>query len=56
MGSEMCIRDSPECGKPLEPHDNTMLVNALEWKIQEMEKALEEMTKVKKAEEILEKK
>ena len=46
----------PECGKPLEPHENSELVKALEWKIQEIEKALEEMTKVKKAEEILEKK
>ena len=46
----------PVCGKPLAPHDSSQLVEALEWKISEIEKTLEEMTKVKKAEEIKEKK
>ena len=38
------------------PHENAELIKALEWKISEIEKALEEMTKLKKAEEITEKK
>ena len=46
----------PVCGKPLMPHENAELIKALEWKISEIEKALEEMTKLKKAEEITEKK
>jgi len=43
----------PMCGKPLEPHDNTELIKALEWKIQELEKALDEMTRVRRIEEIV---
>ncbi len=42
----------PVCGKPLSPHDSEELVKALEWKVGEIEKALEEMTKLKKVEEI----
>lgn len=39
------------CGNPLSLHDNEDLIKALEWKIAEIEKALEEMTKVRKVEE-----
>lgn len=40
----------PVCRKPLEPHENTELIEALEWKIDEIEKALKEMTEARKPE------
>jgi len=41
----------PECGKPLQPHDNLEVVEAVEWKIKQLETCLEEITKVKRVEE-----
>ncbi len=40
----------PVCGKPLEPHENKELIEALRWKIKEIENALKEMTEIKKPE------
>ncbi|MCX8187290.1 MAG: hypothetical protein N3F65_01610 [Nitrososphaeria archaeon] len=42
----------PTCGNPLLSHDNEELIKALEWKLREIERALEEMTRFKKIEEI----
>ena len=40
----------PVCGKPLEPHENEELIEALRWKIGEIEKAVKEMTEIRKPE------
>ena len=41
----------PICDKPLQPYDNSELIKALEWKISEIEKYLDELTKARKVEE-----
>jgi transcription initiation factor TFIIE subunit alpha len=40
----------PVCKKPMEPHENRDLIEALKRKIKEIEKALSEMTEVRKPE------
>ena len=40
----------PTCGKPLQPHDNSELIQALEWKIEQISKYLEQLEKVRKVE------
>lgn len=40
----------PVCKKPMEPHENRELLEALKWKIEEIEKALSEMTEARKPE------
>jgi len=41
----------PTCGKPLQPYDNTKFIEALKWKITQIENYLDQLTKVKKIEE-----
>jgi hypothetical protein len=40
----------PVCKKPMEPHENRDLIEALKRKIEEIEKALSEMTEARKSE------
>lgn len=41
----------PVCGKPLQSYDNSGVIKALKWKIEEIEKYLEQLSKVKRVEE-----
>ena len=40
----------PTCGSPLQPYDNSELIEALEWKIGQISRYLEQLEKVRKVE------